>query len=70
MDHNRLRDTGKDGTPCRIAWFHLTDGTDFPFQMSAGCEQFVGRFARLPDLRHSDHIIRFGDPVLADGKLN
>ena len=30
-----------------------TDGAVWPFTMSAGCEKFIGHYARLPE---------FGDP--------
>ncbi len=51
----------------RIALFDLVDGPAFSVELSAGCEKFVGRFARLPELRTADHVIRFCDPETATG---
>ncbi|WP_299323124.1 hypothetical protein [Parasphingopyxis sp.] len=43
----------------RIARFHAADGTAFTCLMSPGCEQFIGRFVRISELRHHDHVVRF-----------
>lgn len=65
MDRNRTPDAHKPYFQLREATFHLDDGTVFALRLSAGCEKFVGRFTRLPEIRHKDHIIRFQDPVFA-----
>lgn len=65
MDRNRTSGAHKPYVQLREAKFHLDDGTIFAFRLSAGCEKFVGRFTRLPEIRHADHIIRFQDPAFA-----
>jgi hypothetical protein len=66
MDRNRPSDARKPDAQRCEALFHLADGTVFEFRMSTGCERFVGRFTRLPELRHANHIIRFRDLVFTD----
>ena len=66
MDRNHQSSTQKADSQLREASFHLDDGTIFTVRLSTGCEQFIGRFTRLPELQHADHIVRFQDPVLVD----
>lgn len=49
----------------RVATLDLVDGTAFSVMLSPGCEQFVGRFVRLPELHTADYIVRFRDPETA-----
>jgi hypothetical protein len=51
-----------------VAVFRLADGTICNVEMSKGCERFIGRFTRLPALRHADHVIRFHDWAFAATK--
>ena len=53
-----------------IALFDLVDGPAFSVEFSAGCAKFVGRFARLPELRTFDHVIRFCDPETATESIH
>ncbi|MBC2777104.1 hypothetical protein [Parasphingopyxis marina] len=48
----------------KVARFHRIDGEIFDVRMTSGCEIFVGRFTRLPDLDHRDGIISFSEPAL------
>lgn len=41
----------------------LADGRVWPLVMTRGCEQFVGRYARLPGIRSTDPWLRFRDGV-------
>jgi hypothetical protein len=48
----------------RLARFQRMGGETFDVRMSAGCEVFIGRFTRLPELDHEDGIIQFREPAL------
>lgn len=43
----------------KIAILPISPGEEMRVEMSAGCEQFVGRFARIEAFRFGDGIIRF-----------
>lgn len=66
MDRARLPDFGQRAAPRRLARFHLVGGLSFTCAMNRDCEQFVGRFARLPELKHADHVVRFETVDTAD----
>ena len=39
----------------------LDDGRTWPLVMTRGCEQFVGRYTRLPGIRSAGPWLRFRD---------
>lgn len=46
----------------RIALLPVSGGTFLEVELTAGCEQFIGRFARLERFRFGDGMIRFRTP--------
>lgn len=46
------------GARC-VALLPIAEDCVLSVEMSAGCEQFVGRYARLAAFRHGQGIIRF-----------
>lgn len=68
MDRNHLFGLTQPEPQCRVATLHLTDGNAFEISLSEGCEQFVGRFAMLAELRPATPIIRFSDLQAGDSE--
>lgn len=64
MSSTRHRPSALDLEPRTTAFMPLAEGAALRVEMSAGCEQFVGRFARIDDFRFGDGIIRFRSAAL------
>ncbi|MFN2260064.1 MAG: hypothetical protein ABR601_09540 [Parasphingopyxis sp.] len=59
MSSTRHRPAALGLSARKIALFPLSDEAMLEVEISAGCEQFIGRFARLDCFRFRGGIIRF-----------